>query len=370
MGVDTQRRGKGGWLQPSGGELLQRARVRAPGVQSVLLLVAILSLGCGTSPVQGEGVAPISLLPPGATCTGSTLRIPLQNRVPLRIEHIDASILTLVPLCVDGHGPFPFVLDTGAPSTLFDTHFLDFVRLGADAPPEILHQPGCATVLLHVSVPRWSVGPVGLNTQSVAVVRMPGFGLSGQPMGLLGSDVLSRFGAIRIDYLARLLTVAGPEGPPPSPGGSVNGPTADTVPPDMLSPGTGTPIPVDVTTSASGTSVVAPVSFGTRGPFLFDVASGAPVSEASAQLAARLGLAKTGRSLPVTSLGCPRDGQVVASGPWASGSVPLRSGPIVAALSETSSPGAEGLIGSKTLSARGSFVLDYRSGSLVLGAGS
>jgi hypothetical protein len=290
--------------------------------------------------------------------------------VPVKVEHLGAATLALAPLCVDGRGPFPFVLDTGAPSTLFDTHFPDFVRLGADAPPEILHQPGCATVVLHVAVPRWSLGPVILAAQSVSVVRIPGFGLTGQPMGLIGSDVLGRFGAIRIDYLARLLTVAGPEGPPMVAGTSINGPAGSTVPPDLVGLGAGTPIPVTVSTSVSGTSVRAPVSFGSRGPFAFAVSTGAPASEVTAQMAVRLGLARTGQVQPVTSLGCPRDAPVVVSGLWSSGSVRLRPGPMITSVAATTSPGAEGLIGSEVLGQRGSFVLDYRSGTMYLGAGS
>jgi hypothetical protein len=276
----------------------------------------------------------------------------------------------LVPVCFDGAGPFPFVLDTGAPSTLFDTHFLDHVRFGADAPVSLLHHPGCTTVVLHVSVTRWSIGPVALAAQSVSVVRMPGFGLSGQPVGLLGSDVLSRFGAVRIDYRAHLLTVAGPEGQSSALGTSISGPTAAPVPPGLLGLGAHTVIPVDVTTSASGTSVLTPVRFGTRGPFPFDVATGATASAVTAILAAHLGLQKTGQSEQVTSFGCLHSAPVVRSGPWAIGSVALQPRPMPAAVAAYSPAVAAGLVGSDALSAYGSIVLDYRSGSLLLGAGS
>ena len=37
--------------------------------------------------------------------------------------------------------------------------------------------------------------------------------MPGQPVGLLGSDVLSRFGAVRIDFAAQTLTFGGPQGP-------------------------------------------------------------------------------------------------------------------------------------------------------------
>ena len=39
-------------------------------------------------------------------------------------------------------------------------------------------------------------------------------GGKGEPVGLLGSDVLSRFGAVRIDFAAGALVLPGPEGAP------------------------------------------------------------------------------------------------------------------------------------------------------------
>lgn len=273
-------------------------------------------------------------------------------------------------MCVDGAGPFPFVVDTGAPLTLFDTHFLDHVHLAADAPVGVLRQPGCTVVVLHDSVHRWSIGPIGLTGQSVSVVRMPGFGLEGQPVGLLGSDVLSRFGSIRIDYATQRLTVAGPEGQASAPGTAVTGAIAGPVPQGLLGVGAHSLVPVDVTTSAAGTSVLTPVTLDSRGPFAFAVATGASTSAITGLLAAQQGLAKTGQTAPVTSFGCLRSAPVVRSGPWAASSVTLPPRLITTDLAATAPAAAQGLLGSDALRAYGWVVLDYRSGSLFLGTGS
>jgi len=367
--VGGQQRCSGGGGPPDRAVPSRRPVVEIPGLPLLLLAIVVVLSGCGSSTVAGGRTTIPSLLPAGDTCGGSAAQVPSPDRVDLEVQHLDGAIRVLVAVCVDGRGPFPFVLDTGASTTLFDTHLLDYVRLGADAPPEILHQPGCATVQLHVAVPRWSLGSTPLTAQSVPVIRLPGFGLAGQPMGLLGSDVLGRFGAIRVDYVARILTLDGPEGPALPPGMSVAGNTADPGPSDLVGVGSGSPIPVDVRTSASGTSVVAQVSFGVRGPYPFDVASGALMSETTATLAAGLGLTGTGPVRSVTSFGCTTSAPMASSGHWSIGSIPLAPGPIVTALAATSSPGAEGLIGSDTLSSLGSFVLDYRSGTLYLGSG-
>ena len=54
---------------------------------------------------------------------------------------------------------------------------------------------------------------VALAPQDLTAATLPDFGVPGQPYGLLGSDVLSRFGAVRIDFTAQTLTLGGPQGP-------------------------------------------------------------------------------------------------------------------------------------------------------------
>lgn len=370
--MGSGRRRNGRLLAPPAGGACQRQRAFAPPILTVSVVLVVFSaflLGCGRTASQAGGPVSPSLNPPGVSCSGLA-RIPTRPAsVPLRIERSGAGVRVLVPMCVDGRGPFPFVLDTGATSTLFDTHFLDDVRFPQNAPVELLHQPGCATVVLHVVVNRWSMGPVELAAQSAAVVRMPGFGLSGQPVGLLGSDVLSRFGALRIDYRTQLLTVAGPEGPTSVEGTTIDGPTSVPVAPGLVGVGARAAVPLDVTTSASGTSVLTPVMFGAQGPFPFAVATGAESSALTALLAANLGLTKTGQSQDVTSFGCIDTAPAVRSGPWAIGSVALPPQQMATAVAASSASDSDGLVGSDALSSYGSVVLDYRSGSLFLGAG-
>jgi len=342
-----------------------------PKAISLFATLAILTLSLLDWGTGWSGAATQTAASPGlrASCSGPS-RIPtMATAVPLRVERAGPTVRVTIPMCVDGRGPFLFLLDSGAPSTLFDTHFLDHVRLPTAA-PSLLHQPGCATVVLHVTVNRWSLGPVALTNQPVAVVRMPGFGLGDQPMGLIGSDVLSRFGAVRIDYRAQLLTVAGPEGPRPAPGTSIQGRAASPVPPGLLGAGARAAVPLDVSTSASGTSALTPVRFGARGPFPFAVATGAGASAVSAPLAAHLDLLRAGQPEPVRSFGCTREAPVVRSGPWGVKSVTLPPRQMTATIPVDSPPGATGLVGSDALSAYGSIVLDYASGSLFLGAGS
>ncbi|MGO8872068.1 MAG: hypothetical protein ACLQPH_11830, partial [Acidimicrobiales bacterium] len=151
---------------------------------------------------------------------------------------------------------------------------------------------------------------------------------------------------------------------------SVGGSTASPVPSGLLPDRPKAVIPLEVTVSANGTSVLAPISFGTSGPLPFDVATGASTSAVASTLVAQRGLVTTGQSVAIPSLGCPMSAPVVSSGTWSIGAVALTPRNIAGAVSTTLSPSnAEGLVGSDVLSAYGSIVLDYRSANLFLVAG-
>ncbi len=65
-----------------------------------------------------------------------------------------------------------------------------------------------------MSVDAWSLDGIDLAPQQLTAATLPQMGGKGEPDGLLGSDVLSRFGAVRIDFAAGALILPGPEGAP------------------------------------------------------------------------------------------------------------------------------------------------------------
>ena len=94
----------------------------------------------------------------------------------------------------------------------------------------------------------WSLDGVALAPQQLTAATLPQIGGKGEPDGLLGSDVLSRFGAVRIDF------TPGPGARPARPGGRparrrptpYTGPTGP--PPAALTQGeAGTTVPLTVT---------------------------------------------------------------------------------------------------------------------------
>ena len=70
-----------------------------------------------------------------------------------------------------------------------------------------------------------------LSSQQLTAATLPQMGGKGEPVGLLGSDVLSRFGAIRIDFGAGTLVLPGPEGAPLAQSSPFTGPQGAPRPP-------------------------------------------------------------------------------------------------------------------------------------------
>jgi hypothetical protein len=63
-------------------------------------------------------------------------------------------------------------------------------------------------------MPAWSVAGIPLEGQSFGAVDDAAIYQASGAVGTIGSDVLARFGAVRIDYKAETMTVEGGEGKP------------------------------------------------------------------------------------------------------------------------------------------------------------
>ena len=107
-------------------------------------------------------------------------------------------------------------------------------------------------------------------------------GGKGEPDGLLGSDVLSRFGAVRIDFDAGALVLPGPEGAPLAQSSPYTGPKGP--PPAALMQGeSGTTVPLTVTPAPGDVSLNVAVRFagGPRRDFVVDTGSSQSVVSSS-----------------------------------------------------------------------------------------
>ena len=136
----------------------------------------------------------------------------------MRIEVVATSrrptrqTLALVPVFIGGHGPFPFALDTGASRSLIAAFLAARLQLPDRGSGGMLQGVTGATSAKNFAVKSWRAGNVALPPSMIAAIgsATPPVGATGTlhgPMGLLGSDVLSRYGKIAIDYDKGLLVL-------------------------------------------------------------------------------------------------------------------------------------------------------------------
>lgn len=104
------------------------------------------------------------------------------------------------------HGQlFPFLIDTGASKSLLTPAIVRRLHLKSVGKPHKFCGVAACTTARKVRLSRWSIGGVVLPT--VTAVSSPLAGTGNVGAGLLGSDVLSKFGSVTIDYKNGLLTL-------------------------------------------------------------------------------------------------------------------------------------------------------------------
>jgi hypothetical protein len=126
--------------------------------------------------------------------------------------------LALVPVYINGKGPLPFALDTGASRSLMTEQLARRLHLTIHGPSTVAAGVAGATRAQNVTISSWRAGSASLPSETIAAIpsssrpgkkRRRGHALRG-PVGLLGSDVLSRYGKIAVDYDKGLLILDPP----------------------------------------------------------------------------------------------------------------------------------------------------------------
>ena len=134
------------------------------------------------------------------------------TRVPLTVSTVAGQTAETVNVCLGGQGPYPFVLDSGAGQSTIDAGLAERLHLASAGPSSTFFGVGCTGSAQPVASGPWSLEGVALAPQQLTAATLPQIGGKGEPVGLLGSDVLARFGAVRIDFAARALLLPGSEG--------------------------------------------------------------------------------------------------------------------------------------------------------------
>jgi len=115
--------------------------------------------------------------------------------------------MVLVPVTIDGHGPFNFALDTGAGITLIDTQLADELHLPVTGGSTQVSGVGGSQDITPVHIDAWNAGKITLPSADIGKTGLSSFKDNADVRGLLGSDILSRFGRVTINYNTAELTV-------------------------------------------------------------------------------------------------------------------------------------------------------------------
>jgi hypothetical protein len=339
-----------------------------------VLTAAALALGlaaCTGGPVrqpsvQVEPEVTFKLPPPASGCTGATALGGGTTRVPLTVSTVAGQVAETLNVCIGAQGPYPFVLDSGAGQTTIDAGLAKRLHLASAGSPSLFAGVGCTGTARPVAVGSWSLDGVGLAPQQLTAATLPQIGGKGEPVGLVGSDVLARFGAVRVDFAGGALVLPGPEGAPPSAPNPYTGPQGPA--PLALTQGEGTTVPLTVTSVPGQVSLSVAVRFaaGPRRSFVVDTGSSQSVVATSVARAA--GLTGTDLAQRQATVCSVITVPLARTGPWSVPGQPLE--PQLIGKTDFGSiglGGIDGLLGSDQLKQFGWVVLDYSGGRLVLG---
>jgi hypothetical protein len=199
-----------------------------------------------------------------------------------------------------------------------------------------------------VRIAGWQAGGFDLPAATVDEVPTPPLAQRLGIGGLIGSDVLSRFGAVTVDFVHGRLRLGLD--------------AAQALGPSALR------VPVRIVRHGATVVATATASVDGGGPFTVLVDTGAAQSVIDAPLARSEGLPVVSLPRPVEGVSCAAAESTVEVPSWRVGAVDL-PGQDMAAL-DMSPPGNDngihGLLGADTLSRFGTVVLDYAHGQLLL----
>jgi hypothetical protein len=194
-------------LRLNGPDLGTRHPAKAlPRLLLLLLLLSAVAVG-GCEQVQ-------ALAQSRAFAQRGEIRLEETRTIPLHVlQAPGGGVLAFVPVSINGQGPYDFALDTGVSHSVVDSKIVE--QLGLESVGLSGHITGVAgaTQASLYGVEQWRLGDIELPATFVVAIDLPeaanpglldrvvgGETLEHGLQGLLGSDILSRFGAITIDY--------------------------------------------------------------------------------------------------------------------------------------------------------------------------
>jgi hypothetical protein len=129
-----------------------------------------------------------------------------QMLVDIKVLKQGKQVLALVPVTINGKGPWAFAIDTGASQSLVDSQVAHELAVPTTGTKQKIAGVASVSKVSAIKVKDWRVGKVKLPPTTVVEANLPFGNAHGGVQGLLGSDMLSQFDVVTIDYVhSRLL---------------------------------------------------------------------------------------------------------------------------------------------------------------------
>jgi hypothetical protein len=288
--------------------------------------------------------------------------------IPIKVSTVDGQVGVLANICVGEQGPFPFQIDSGSDSVTVTAQLAQKLGLRAVGKPVEIGGAGCSATEQNASLGAWSLAGIPLQAQKVSTAMLPDLGGEGEPQGLVGADVLSRFGAVRIDFAKETLTVVGSEGPAVKKPREIKKPSTKRLPAALITGKAKITAPMTVVMQPGSVTTSVPVTFGGGGEeHEFNPDTGASISIVDQTLGKKLHLKRTGKANQANTACAVVTVPNVRSGPWELAGKKLAPRELGTVDLIKTSP-SEGLLGADVMKEYGSVVFDYAGGRFLLGA--
>ena len=176
-------------------------RPRAALLALPLALFVLAACDSGKEAAATKPTVPQAPTQPAPTTTAARPAGPPSIR--LRVVSGSAGVWAFAKVFIGGKGPFTFTVDTGASHSIVDYDVVRRLHLRTIGEPLTVTGITCRGSAARLRMAKWRVGRVKLPAAEIQTIDMPDPG--GGVDGLLGSDILSTFGTISVDYRSERL---------------------------------------------------------------------------------------------------------------------------------------------------------------------